>query len=398
MDFDRIRGCRAGAPQSAASGIPLDERRQNLHWESHWGPKQPSEANMDRIIVCRREDLASRVRLREGERKMGEKVWALKPVERLDDMAGYVEKGVRFALLGIPESIGPRANYGRIGAEHAWEAFLDSFLNMQSNRFLTGNEILCLGHIDTGPLQQEASRLDASRPERVEDLRALCARLDEMVAPVIEAIVQSGLTPVVIGGGHNNAYPILKGTSRGLKVNGGIQCVNCDPHADFRPMEGRHSGNGFSYAYSEAYLNRYFVFGLHESCNSERVMGQIEGNSDIGYSPFDDMNDVSSHLEMALRFLNPSPLPVGVEVDLDSISDMPSSAMTPSGFRVEEARQFVRTMASKLNTAYLHLPEGAPGPDLHNRITVGKTLAYLVLDYVKMSLGRSGRGDIGHCQ
>jgi histidine ammonia-lyase len=41
------------------------------------------------------------------------------------------KKGVRFAPLGIPESIGPQANFGRRGAELAWEAFLDFFLNMQ---------------------------------------------------------------------------------------------------------------------------------------------------------------------------------------------------------------------------------------------------------------------------
>jgi formiminoglutamase len=351
---------------------------------------------MDEIIVYRREDLSSRVRLREGEQKIGEKAWVLRPGEGLDDLAGYAEKGTRFALLGIPESVGPQANHGRSGAERAWETFLESFLNMQSNQFLMGNEILCLGHMDTEPLQQEASRLDPSRTERVQELRSLCARLDEMVAPVIEAVVRSGLTPVVIGGGHNNAYPILKGVSRGLKVSRGIQCVNCDPHADFRPLEGRHSGNGFSYAYSEGYLKRYFIFGLHESYNSEWVMGRIVGNSDIEYSSFDELNDVSSHLEMALRFLSQSPLPVGVEVDMDSISDMPSSAMTPSGFRVEEARQFVRTMASRLNGAYLHLPEGAPGSDPHDSTRVGKTLAYLVLDFIKMSLRRAGQRDAGH--
>ena len=196
------------------------------------------EPNTGHIIVCSREDLASRVRRREGEQKIGEKTWVLGPGEGLNDLAGYAEKGVRFALLGIPESIGPQANFGRSGAELAWEAFLDSFLNMQSNRFLVGNEILCLGHIDTGPLQEEASRKDLSIPEHIQALRSLCARVDEMVAPVIEAIVRSGLTPVVIGGGHNNVYPILKGVSRGMKVSEGIQCVNCDPHADFRPHRG----------------------------------------------------------------------------------------------------------------------------------------------------------------
>jgi formiminoglutamase len=351
---------------------------------------------MNHLIVYRDKEIVRRARIREGELKIGQRIRTLEEGPWQNDLSAYAEKGVQFVLLGIPESIGPEANFGTSGAELAWEAFLVFFLNMQSNQFLMGDEILCLGHIDTEPLRLEASRLDPSRPETVQALRLLCARLDNTVAPVIEAIAQSGLKPVVIGGGHNNAYPILKGMNRGLKVTGGIQCVNCDPHADFRPLEGRHSGNGFSYAYSEGYLKRYFVFGLHESYNSEWVMGRIEDNSDIGYSSFDGLNDVSVQLETALRFLNQSALPVGVEVDMDSISDMPSSAMTPSGFRVEEARRFVQTMASSLSTAYLHLSEGAPGEDPHNSIRVGKTLAYLVLDYIKMSLHRSGEGGMGH--
>jgi formiminoglutamase len=352
---------------------------------------------MNHLIVYRDKEIVRRARIREGELKIGQRIRTLEEGYGLKNLSAYAEKGVQFVLVGIPESIGPQANFGRSGAEQAWDAFLGSFLNMQSNQFLTGNEILCLGHIDTGPLLLEASRLDPSRPETVQALRSLCARLDDTVAPVIEAIVQSGLKPVVIGGGHNNAYPILKGVSRGLKVTGGIQCVNCDPHADFRPLEGRHSGNGFSYAYSEGYLKRYFVFGLHENYNSEWVMRRIEDNSDNGYSSFDGLNDVSAHLETALRFLSQSVLPIGVEVDMDSISDMPSSAMTPSGFRVEETRQFVQTMASRLHTAYLHLSEGAPGADPSNSIRVGKTLAYLVLDYIKMSLHRSDEGRTGHC-
>jgi formiminoglutamase len=347
---------------------------------------------MDDLIVYRNKEIAGRTNVREGELKLGQRIQTMQEAGGLRDLSAYTEKGVQFVLLGIPESIGPQANFGRSGADGAWDAFLDSFLNMQSNQFLMGEEILCLGQINTAPLRHEASGHEGACPETVQALRSLCGRLDEMVAPVIEAIVQSGFKPVVIGGGHNNAYPILKGANRGLKVSGGIQCVNGDPHADFRPLEGRHSGNGFSYAYSEGYLKRYFVFGLHESYNSEWVLARFEANEDIGYSSFDRLKDVSTHLETSLRFLNQSPLPVvGVEVDMDSISDMPSSAMTPSGFRVEEVRQFVQTMASNLDTAYLHLSEGAPVADSHGRIRVGKTLAYLVVDFIKMSLLRRGQ-------
>ena len=63
--------------------------------------------------------------------------------------------------------------------------------------------------------------------------------------------------------------------------------------------------------------------------------------------------------------------------------DMPSSALTPSGFRVEEVRRFVRSINSGFGAVYLHLAEGAPVIHTSDMIKVGKTLAYLVLDFVK---------------
>jgi len=340
---------------------------------------------MGPVVIYSKEILPVEIRIREGEHKLGEKILFMRPDESLKDLPAYAGRGARFVLLGIPESIGPMANYGKCCTDHAWNAFLEFFLNMHSNRFLRGDHILCLGHVDTRLLNEAASGLFPIDPQYITKLRSLCSELDERVFPVIEAILTEELVPIVIGGGNNNSYPILKGVSRGLKAPQGIQAVNCDPHADFRPLEGRHSGNGFSYAYKDGYLKRYFVLGLHENYNSEAVLAELERNRDIGYSSFDRLEGLSDHLEKALEFLRGSSLPVGIEVDMDSMIDMPSSAMTPSGFSVEEVRRFIRTVSSKCETAYLHLSEGAPVPGTMDMIKVGKTLAYLVLDFIKFN-------------
>ena len=60
------------------------------------------------------------------------------------------QSDARFVLLGIPEDIGVRANLGQAGADTGWLAFLQSFLNMQSNDFLDGHEMMLLGHFDFG--------------------------------------------------------------------------------------------------------------------------------------------------------------------------------------------------------------------------------------------------------
>jgi formiminoglutamase len=69
---------------------------------------------------------------------------------------------------------------------------------------------------------------------------------------------------------------------------------------------------------------------------------------------------------------------------MDSIINMPASFITPSGYSIEEARIYIRKTSSRLQTAYLHLPEGAPRRHTAEEISVGKTLAYLVADFMRV--------------
>jgi formiminoglutamase len=335
------------------------------------------------IFIYHRKEVQTEIVLRSGESKLGENLHFLEPGETLIDLNAYHQKGVRFALLGIPESIGVEANYGKCCTENAWPAFLKYFLNIQSNRFLKGNTILCLGHIDAQELNQISASLDRSQSDTIQKKRSLCSRLDDRVYPVIEKIVTAGMIPVVIGGGHNNAYPIIKGTARALGAKGGINCINCDPHADYRPLEGRHSGNSFSYAAQEGYLARYFILGLHESYNPETVLQALDQNKQVAYRRFEPDTQISEYINQALHFFKNSNKPVGIELDLDSITDMPSSSATPSGFSVEETRSYICQITSQLQPAYLHLPEGAPVAGNYEASRVGKTLAYLVADFIK---------------
>ncbi|MGF1948884.1 arginase family protein, partial [Enterococcus gallinarum] len=75
---------------------------------------------------------------------------------------------------------------------------------------------------------------------------------------------------------HNNAYPCIKGAAKGWHKAGvleiaQINAVNLDAHADYRAMEGRHSGNAFRYAEEDGYLEKYCVIGLHENYITQNV-------------------------------------------------------------------------------------------------------------------------------
>ncbi len=53
-----------------------------------------------------------------------------------------------YVVIGIPEDIGVKANNGVGGTDSSWFPFLDSFLNIQSNDFLSGEQLFLAGHFD----------------------------------------------------------------------------------------------------------------------------------------------------------------------------------------------------------------------------------------------------------
>lgn len=337
-----------------------------------------------RLILFSEECRNQYVMSRAGEVKVGEALPVLYRGEAVEFSAALREAkkaGARCAILGIPEDIGPRASCGRGGADGGWNAFLHAFLNTQANTFFPSTSTVLIGEVELQDLQEQSEGQD------LETLRRLCGEVDKRVFPIIQEIVSAGLIPIVIGGGHNNAYPIMKGVVAGRNI-ASIGCCNCDAHADFRRYEGRHSGNGFRVAYEEGFLTAYAAVGMHESYISEEALEAL-GRAAFPYHTFESTHvrrealfeEVLSNVE---RYLLDTNLPIGIECDLDAIADMPASAATPLGMSVEEVAHYVHRLSSTLPVAYLHIAEGAPcwDPDAGERY-VGRAISLLVSTFLK---------------
>lgn len=301
---------------------------------------------------------------REGEKKLGQAVNLVKT--SISEVEGD------YVLIGIPEDIGPRANMGKPGAYNAWEAFLGKFLSMQANSFFNGENIALAGEIKLDDIQLQANNAT------ITELRILTELIDLRVQTVVEEIIEVNKIPIVIGGGHNNCFPIINSFEKEIDV------LNIDPHADLRQLEGRHSGNGFSYAIESQKLNKYFVLGLHEAYNSQYILDKFANNDNLNYLSFTDIllkeisekeiiNTISSHLNESK---------IGLELDLDSIKNMPVSANTPIGFSEEKIRKCLFNLKKKYSFHYFHICEGAPINE-QQRDTVGKSIAYFVKDFIK---------------
>ncbi len=298
---------------------------------------------MKHLVVYNKKNIAHYTRIRTGETKLGE---CVKTVSSKNISADLKSSKATFVLIGLPEDIGIRANYGKVAD--------------------------------------------------VQKLRKLCEEIDERVTTIIQLIVTAGKIPIIIGGGHNNAYGNIKGTALGLKAAGrikqaAINCINCDAHSDFRALEGRHSGNGFSYAFHEKFLDKYAIVGLHENYNSENILKELNKQSKkIRYSLFEDIfirekESFNDTLLKALSFTSSNFY--GVELDMDAIENIPSSAKTSSGINATEARKFVSKAAQNKKAAYLHITEAAPVlSHLKSDNKTGKLIAYLVTDFMKSYL------------
>ena len=82
---------------------------------------------MEKLIQFTASDLAKITNHRSGEIKFGEKMVTIPKGTDLNSFIKTTE--AKYVLLGIPEDIGIRANYGRPGAASAWESAIKSIAN-----------------------------------------------------------------------------------------------------------------------------------------------------------------------------------------------------------------------------------------------------------------------------
>ena len=335
------------------------------------------------VKIYQAKDILRLTRSRSGEQKIGEAVQTLSGNSWVEEMKNST---ARFVLLGIAEDIGVRANYGRAGASTAFKPALESFLSQQHNDFLDAGSILVLGEVFVDDLMEAAQALDMRSSDDMTKLRELVAQLDERVSEVVRTIVSLGKIPLIIGGGHNNAFGNIKGSS--LALGQKISVINCDPHLDFRPLEGRHSGNGFSYAWEQGFLDKYAVLGMHEQYNNQASLNQFKKlPAHLFYNTYESVFvrqdlDYKKALQQCLGFVKSNAC--GIEIDLDAITNVPSSAKTSSGISPTQARQYVYQCAVNLKPLYLHIAEGAPVlSHIKADNKTGKLIAYLLSDFIK---------------
>ena len=313
-----------------------------------------------------KEDLLSRTSIRQGEERLGQSIAAVNE----SDWTNANSLPHKFIIVGIEEDFGVRANHGRGGADRAFQSFLNYFLNMQVNRFFPAESVAILGAVVATASVED---------DNIEALREATAANDHTVSAVVRRITELGAIPIVIGGGHNNAYGCLKGSSEAKERS--INCLNIDAHTDLRSTEGRHSGNGFTYAAEAGYMANYFMLGLQENYTPEYIWQTIEHNDAFNVASFEDLQSGELTQDEALiHVAEHLGMEYALELDVDVIANFPSSAQSVSGFSFDQVRQII--YALDMLPHYFHLCEGRVTSEEEHAV-VGRGLALLVSDFIK---------------
>lgn len=349
--------------------------------------------NSNYLKIYTKKDILQITKLRKFETKLGERLQVLH--SNLSITESLAQSKAKFVLIGVPEDIGVKANGGVGGTQTLWLPFLQSFVNTQSNAFLDGEEIILLGHFDFGAIEELINKNAYSEEEKINAYRHAVTVIDTEVEALVKLITQHKKLPIVIGGGHNNAYPCIKGAAKGWHKAGvlalpEINAINLDAHADYRPLEGRHSGNAFRYAEEDGFLEKYCVVGLHQNYITQNTWMDMVNNPFIDCITYEDIfihekRNFMQAIAHAAGFTEDTL--VGIELDVDCIEHTLSSAYSPVGITPTLALQYVSYVASTCRPAYLHICEGATQlTNGGNDASTGKLVSYMVTSFVKSIL------------
>ncbi|HYE57149.1 MAG TPA: formimidoylglutamase [Rhodothermales bacterium] len=155
----------------------------------------------------------------------------------------------RIALVGFPSDEGVRRNGGRPGAAEGPAALRAALYRMTPDPRMPGSFTGLLGRaVDLGDVFPTGD-LEADQ---------------QQLGLVVGTLLERGITPIVIGGGHETAFGHFLGYAYAKRR---VHLVNWDAHPDVRPLkEGRgHSGSPFRQAleHVSGTAASYTVLGLH---------------------------------------------------------------------------------------------------------------------------------------
>ncbi len=255
--------------------------------------------------------------------------------------------GCAIALLGLPDDTGVRLNNGRTGAAGGPKAFRAALA-----RYGAADSAV-------GPLPRVFDAGDVMPTGSLE-------KTHERVTEATTALLERGLFPIAIGGGHDLTYPFVRAVAAKHPKLAGIYF---DAHLDVRATAG--SGMPFRRLVEDCGVSALHLHGFRPLVNSLEHLDWFRAHGG------------RTHPENA-KVVLPKAKNLFVSFDLDVLDDAHApgvSALNPAGWNVREAEAWVRACGADPRVRCFDLMELNPAHDPDGR--TARAAAHLFLSFLQ---------------
>ncbi len=186
----------------------------------------------------------------------------IKPVNLLDNSTSITSQSEQstFALLGFCCDEGVRRNGGRVGAAQGPAALRSALAGLAVHR----SDLTCY---DVGDITCVDGQLENAQ---------------QALSEVVALLLQQGMTPLIIGGGHELAWGHYQGIAQAL-ANDEVGIVNMDAHFDMRPLlPGNQGSSGTPFLQiakalqSKGQALHYYCIGIQRMGNTRQLFDTAE--------------------------------------------------------------------------------------------------------------------------
>lgn len=271
--------------------------------------------------------------------------------------------GCRIGLIGLADDLGVRLNNGRAGARDGPQAF----------RTALAKYGVADPHDWTWPTVFDAGDII---PAEGSDERAL-RETHRRVTEAVSAMLDTGLFPIGIGGGHDLTFPFVRAViAKHPAMNG----LYFDAHLDVRETAG--SGMPFRKLIEDCGVKQLSNFGFNEFANSQAHADWFKAHGGRVYLGSGDAPDWPGGLP-------PGDLFVSVDLDVFDSAYAPGvSALNPAGWSPREVHSWIPPAGRSPRVRCFDIMELNPAFDADGRTS--RLAAHIFLLFLRDFSRRSG--------
>jgi len=292
----------------------------------------------------------------------------LTPIDEIPTSASIVA-----VIIGIPQHIGVERNGGRPGAEDAPRVIRSAYTKLATSAvehaIRSDQLVLC----DAGDIDTTGKTLEQIHDEQHD---------------VVSSLLHAGCIPILLGGGHDTAWPTIRAMNY---VGEPFGVINIDAHADVRSLLDdvrSHSGSPFRQMLTEptTFLApaSFIEFGLQQSSVSRAHLDYIAQH---GMHTFmlDHIRERGMHTAWgdALMLATQTARKLYVSLDMDAVASAYApgvSAPSAAGFTPEEVLHCVRAAAAHHALCAFDIVEVNPRYDVDGR--TGKLAGLVIAEVI----------------